>query len=98
MAKIFAGEIPKILIPFRYVEKLCYRFSAIDSEKEMNWKEYSFALLVFNFFGFYFSDAYSNDSKLTSAQSTEVTCCSLAFSIEYIHQFYDEYQLASLCR
>lgn len=52
MAKIFSGEktwISRFLGP---LEKLTYRLSGVNPAAEMNWKQYTFALLVFNLIGF----------------------------------------------
>lgn len=51
LAKVFSGE-KNILSPvFSKAENGIYRFLRIDSLKEMDWKEYTFALLAFNFMG-----------------------------------------------
>ncbi len=38
--------------PFSKIEKIIYRFLNLDEEKEMNWKNYLFSILIFNFFLF----------------------------------------------
>ncbi|HWQ88844.1 MAG TPA: potassium-transporting ATPase subunit KdpA [Desulfitobacteriaceae bacterium] len=51
MAKVFQGEktfLDRVMGP---LEKLIYRLCGIDQEKEMSWREYAAALLVFNFLG-----------------------------------------------
>jgi potassium-transporting ATPase potassium-binding subunit len=51
-AKVFADKkhlLKSILSP---IEKLIYKFIKTDSLKEMDWKEYAFHLLLFNFIGF----------------------------------------------
>jgi K+-transporting ATPase ATPase A chain len=51
LAKVFSGE-KNILSPvLSKAENGIYRFLRIDSLKGMNWKEYAFALLSFNFLG-----------------------------------------------
>ncbi|GAB6078040.1 potassium-transporting ATPase subunit KdpA [Hydrogenobaculum acidophilum] len=52
MTDIYEGNIYKFLKPLRYVEKAIYKILGIDESKEMNWKEYLYALLSFNFLGF----------------------------------------------
>lgn len=52
MAKVFTGErtwLSRLLGP---LEKLTYRISGINPTVEMNWKQYAFALMVFNLIGF----------------------------------------------
>ena len=51
MARVFEGErhILSFLSP---VERGIYRISGIDATREMNWKQYLAALLIFNAFGF----------------------------------------------
>ena len=51
MAKVFSGE-RNILSPLlAKPEKGFYKLIGINPEKEMNYKEYLYALLIFNFFG-----------------------------------------------
>ncbi len=51
-AKIFTGEVPLLLRPFRWLERLSYRLSGIDPAIEMTWWQYVKALLAFNVVGF----------------------------------------------
>ncbi len=51
MTKVYQGErtfLDKLLRP---VERLIYRLAGIDAGKEMDWKEFTLALLAFNFLG-----------------------------------------------
>jgi potassium-transporting ATPase potassium-binding subunit len=52
MARVFMGEKHMMTPVFGWLEKLIYRFSGIKSDEEMNWKTYTSAILLFNFFGF----------------------------------------------
>jgi len=61
MASVFTGEFSnqkankKYWNPIRYfswLEKIVYKLCGIKPESQMNWKTYSVALLIFNFFGF----------------------------------------------
>jgi K+-transporting ATPase ATPase A chain len=52
MADVYEGNIYKFLKPIRYVEEAIYKILNIDESKEMNWKEYLYVLLSFNFLGF----------------------------------------------
>ncbi len=54
MAKVFKGEKTFLHPILSWVEKLTYKISALDEKAEMNWKDYTKALLIFNFFGFIF--------------------------------------------
>jgi len=52
MAKVYMGErnfLSPVLVPF---EKLLYRVSGVNAEKEMNWKEYATAAIIFSLSGF----------------------------------------------
>ncbi len=54
MAKVFSGEktfLDRILRP---VERLIYRVAHVDQEREMNWKQYAIALIIFNLVGLVF--------------------------------------------
>lgn len=54
IAKVLRGE-KHLLSPFLgWFERLTYLIVGIDSRKEMNWKEYSWALFCFNVWGFIF--------------------------------------------
>jgi potassium-transporting ATPase potassium-binding subunit len=52
MAKVFMGEDHILRPVFGWLEKLVYRTIGINSTEEMNWKRYTYSLLLFNFFGF----------------------------------------------
>jgi potassium-transporting ATPase potassium-binding subunit len=51
MARVFEGE-KHVLAFLGPVERGIYKVSGIHAEKEMNWKQYLAALLIFNGFGF----------------------------------------------
>jgi K+-transporting ATPase ATPase A chain len=51
LAKVFNGEKNFLSPVFGKAESSVYRFLRIDALHEMNWKEYSFSLLAFNFIG-----------------------------------------------
>ncbi len=52
MAKVFMGEKHFMKPVFGWLERIIYRSAGIRSEEEMNWKTYTFGLLMFNLFGF----------------------------------------------
>ena len=52
MAKVFSAEDFKFKRLFLWFENMIYRTCGIDSNEQMNWKKYTFALLIFNFLGF----------------------------------------------
>ncbi len=52
MARVFMGEKHVMIPVFGWLENLIYRGAGINSKEEMNWKTYTFALLMFNIFGF----------------------------------------------
>jgi K+-transporting ATPase ATPase A chain len=52
MAKVFMNQRHLMKPFFGWLEKLVYRTTGIQPEVAMNWKTYSFQLLIFNFFGF----------------------------------------------
>ncbi|MGA3082345.1 MAG: potassium-transporting ATPase subunit KdpA [Terracidiphilus sp.] len=45
MARVFEGERTWLDPVFRPIERLIYKLCAVNSEKEMNWREYAYALL-----------------------------------------------------
>ena len=52
MAAVFAGQRNVLSPLLGPVEKLLYRLMGVDATKEMTWKDYTAALLVFNAAGF----------------------------------------------
>jgi K+-transporting ATPase ATPase A chain len=54
LAKVFNGEKNFLSPVLRKTENRIYRLLKIDAFHEMNWKEYTFALLAFNFIGLIF--------------------------------------------
>jgi K+-transporting ATPase ATPase A chain len=54
MAKVFMGENHIMKPVFGWLERLVYRTSGIDSSEEMNWKTYTYGVLLFNLFGLVF--------------------------------------------
>ena len=54
MARVFQGERTLFDSIARPLERVTYRISAIDPDKEMNWWQYALALLSFNFLGMAF--------------------------------------------
>ena len=54
MAKVFMGENHFMKPVFGWLEKLIYRVSGIKSEEEMNWKNFTYGVLLFNLFGMVF--------------------------------------------
>ncbi len=54
IAKVLNGERTMLSPAFGWLERLVYRACCVDFQQEMRWKQYAFALLAFNFFGFLF--------------------------------------------
>lgn len=52
MAEVLDGRWPRRKSWIGFPERLCYRISGIDSTHEMNWREYAFAMILFNAVGF----------------------------------------------
>lgn len=48
MAQLFEGEKTFLHKPLSWLENLTYKFSGVDSKKDMNWKEYAVAFLMFH--------------------------------------------------
>ena len=51
MSAIMAGESNRAAALFKPVERLIYRVCGIDPETEMGWKQYTFAVILFNLLG-----------------------------------------------
>jgi K+-transporting ATPase ATPase A chain len=52
MARVFEGERTFLTPVLGWLECLTYRVAGVDQNEEMSWKDYTKALLLFNFFGF----------------------------------------------
>ena len=53
MAQVFTGERTRLQKPLMWLERLTYRISGIDSNEEMNWKTYVWAMIVFHLLGIF---------------------------------------------
>lgn len=51
MFKVFSGEKHVMKPVFGWLEKLVYKTAGVNSNEEMNWKMYTFSVLLFNLFG-----------------------------------------------
>jgi K+-transporting ATPase ATPase A chain len=54
MSKVFTGENHIMKPVFGWIEKLVYKASGVNSNEEMNWKTYTYGVLLFNLFGMLF--------------------------------------------
>ena len=48
MARVFSGEKTFLDPVLRPIERLLYRTTGIDEKREMDWKEYAVAMLLFS--------------------------------------------------
>jgi len=48
MTRVFAGEKTFLDPVLRPIERLVYRLSGVDDKREMDWKEYTVAMLLFS--------------------------------------------------
>jgi K+-transporting ATPase ATPase A chain len=48
MARVFSGEKTFLDPVLRPIERLLYRCTGIDDTREMDWKEYTIAMLLFS--------------------------------------------------
>ncbi len=51
MARVFEGERTFLSPVLGWLERLTYRLGGVDPAKEMNWKEYAWAVIIFNLLG-----------------------------------------------
>ena len=51
MARVFQGKRTMLDILARPLERLVYRLAGVDADQEMNWRQYTVALLAFIFLG-----------------------------------------------
>ncbi|MGH9820000.1 MAG: potassium-transporting ATPase subunit KdpA, partial [Pyrinomonadaceae bacterium] len=48
LLKVYSGEHTFLAPLFRPVERIVYKLTRVDTEQEMNWKQYGIAMLVFS--------------------------------------------------
>jgi len=53
IAKVFNGKDTTVKSLFQWLEKLIYKISGIDENKEMSWKTYVFSVLIFSIFSIF---------------------------------------------
>jgi K+-transporting ATPase ATPase A chain len=51
MARVYEGRVPGLGPVLGWLERLVYRLSGVRPDREMDWKTYTFAMLLFNFAG-----------------------------------------------
>ena len=51
MARVLAGELTLLTPAFGWLERLTYRASGVDPQREMRWTEYAAVTLIFNLVG-----------------------------------------------
>ncbi|HEY5533056.1 MAG TPA: potassium-transporting ATPase subunit KdpA, partial [Candidatus Anoxymicrobiaceae bacterium] len=54
MAKVFSGEKTFLDRLLRPIERGIYRVAHVHEDREMNWKQYAIALILFNLVGLIF--------------------------------------------
>jgi K+-transporting ATPase ATPase A chain len=54
MARLYEGERTFLTPVLGWLERIVYRLSGVDAKREQDWKQYTFALLLFNLAGFVF--------------------------------------------
>lgn len=52
MFQVYRDDDAPLLRPFRKIEAWIFRFAGVNSQEEMSWKTYAWAVLAFNFVGF----------------------------------------------
>ena len=54
LARVFTGQSHPLTSALGWLERLIYKLGGVDSNREMNWKDYAMALLWFNGLGLVF--------------------------------------------
>ena len=97
MNKVFAMEKTLLDPVFSPIERMVYKITGVNWEKEMNWKEYTLSLLLFHAVGLTGTLPASDVSEPVSRKSGEASWSSaLGHGFEYGRQFPDKYKLAIL--
>ena len=98
MYKVFTGNKHFMLPVFGWLEKLTYKSTGVNPEEETNWKSYTFGLLMFQFDWICFCVSDSTLSVTFALESCKSYKCIVAFCFQYCSKFYDQHQLARVCR
>jgi K+-transporting ATPase ATPase A chain len=96
MARVFQGErtwLSPILGP---MEHFTYRLSGIKPAVEMNWRQYAFALMVFNLIGFRSYLHYSSGNRHLPLNPQKIAGCAAASGAKHRRKLHDQHELAGL--
>ncbi len=97
MARVFNREKTFLDPVLRPIEKLIYRTTGVDEDREMAWTEYAIAMLLFSVVSMLLLYLHPARAGLPALQSAEAWSCQSAVpGVQYGGVVYDEYELAGL--
>ncbi len=98
MAKVFMGEKHILKQVFGWLERGIYRLAGINMTEEMNWKTFTFSLLIFNISGLLFLFLLQFLQAHLPLNPEKLPNVSWHLIIQYGSEFRDQYQLAVIQR
>ena len=82
----------------RPIERLIYRATGVDEQKEMGWKEYGVAMLLFSGVSLVLLYVIETDAGVAAVESAEVRERGAGPGMEYGSVVHDEHELAIVFR
>ena len=82
----------------RPLERLTYRLMGVDPKREQNWKQYTFAMLLFSLVGCIFTYVILRLQHLLPLNPQGLGPSARTPRLQHRGQFHDQHQLAELCR
>ena len=82
----------------RPLEKLTYAVMGVDPKREHDWKQYTFAMLLFSLVSCLFHLRHSAAATSAAAQSAGTRAVERASRVQHRSQFHHQHQLAELRR
>jgi len=98
MARIYIGKGTGLNVWFAPVEKMIYGLSGIDPKREMSWKQYAFALMLFNIIGIAVVYAIQRFQNALTSESDGHGAGSAGPGFKYSGKLCQQYKLAKLWR
>ena len=96
MARVFEGERTWLDPVLRPIERLIYKLCGVNSENEMNWREYAFALLGLSAVSMVLTYAIERLAELSALESSESGRSRPRSGLEHGRQLYHQHELAVL--
>ncbi len=94
MARVYEGKPCGLDRALGWLERLIYRTSGIDPKREMSWKQYAVAVLLFNFVGLISGVSAIASAACAATQSARVRGQQSRLGVQHSDQLCHQHQLA----